>query len=137
MQGSGLVVPCGTFWYQTFEAAGCDAGVSGNGLAKTFGRVEFKAYCAHHRRLMPGCFEQPRVTEWMRQIGANKSQVDWLTDQVDAALACIQNFFATEQPEISSGVALFLKHSSFPPEVTRNIAAFAADDEARIWMHFG
>ena len=52
-------------------------------------------------------------------------------------MANIQKFFEQTKPEISSAVALYLKHTEFPLEVTRNIAAFAATDDAHIWMRFG
>ena len=73
-----------------------------------------KAYSPHHRRFRPGRF-----------------------DQLDEAMANIQKFFEQTKPEISSAVALYLKHTEFPLEVTRNIAAFAATDDAHIWMRFG
>ena len=110
--GSGC--PLRDVWYQTFEATEYDALLSGNGGSKTFGRVEMKVYSAHHRRFRPGRF-----------------------DQLDEAMANIQKFFEQTKPEISSAVALYLKHTEFPLEVTRNIAAFAATDDAHIWMRFG
>ena len=133
----GAGCPLRDVWYQTFEATEFDNICSGNGDSKTFGRLEFKAYRARYGRLRPECFEQPRVKEWLREIDADKSQVAWLVDQVDAAMTSIQNFFDEQQPQISSGVAIFLKHTEFPSEVTRNIGAFAADDDARVWMRFG
>ena len=51
-------------------------------------------------------------------------------------MSSIKKFFAQTKPEISSAVALYLKHTEFPLEVTRNIAAFAAEDSAHILVHF-
>ena len=108
----GAGVPLRCFWYEIFEATEFNRGCSGNGDSKSFGRLELKAYSAHHRR-SPGF------------------------DQLDKAMANIQKFFEQTKPEISSAVALYLKHTEFPLEVTRNIAAFAATDDAHIWMRFG
>ena len=96
-----------------------------------------KAYSANYQRLKPGCFDHPIVTEWMRKVGADKSECQWMTDQVDEAVNNIEKFFAQNKPEISSAVALYLKHTEFPLEVTRNIAAFAAEDSTRVLVHFG
>ena len=133
----GAGVPLRCFWYEIFEATEFDRGCSGNGGSKSFGRLELKAYSAHHRRLRLECFEDPEVKNWMRRVGADRSECQWLADQVDKAMSSIEKFFAQTKPEISSAVALYLKHTGFPPEVTRNIAAFAADDDARVLVWFG
>ena len=132
----GAGVPLRDFWYEIFEATKFDNGLSGNGDSKSFGRLEMKAYSARYRRLRPGCFEHSKVTDWMRRVGTDTSQCQWLADQVDTAMSNIKNFFAQTKPEISSAVALYLKHTEFPLEVTRNIAAFAAEDSAHILVHF-
>ena len=133
----GAGVPLRDFWYEIFEATKFDNGLSGNGDSKSFGRLEMKAYSANHHRLKPGSFEHPCVTDWMRKVGADKSECQWMTDQVDEAMSNIQKFFEQTKPEISSAVALYLKHTGFPLEVTQNIAAFAAEDSARVLVHFG
>ena len=133
----GCGVPLRKFWYKILEATEFDNGCSGNGCKKSFGRLEMKAYSANYHRLKPGCFERPCVTRWMRKVGADKSECQWMTDQVDEAMSNIQKFFEQTKPEISSAVALYLKHTEFPLEVTRNIAAFAAEDSARVLVHFG
>ena len=132
----GCGCPLRHLWYQAFEATEYDScGISGIGGSKIFGRLEFKAYSAHHHRLKPPW--DRKITEWLRRVGAEAHECQWLVDQVDEAMTSIQNFFAARQPQISSGVALYLSSSNFPPEVTRIIASFAADDEARIFMYFG
>lgn len=133
--GSG--VPLRRFWYKIFEAAKFDNVCSGNGEHKSFGRLEMKAYSANYRRLLPGCFEQTKMADWMRKVGANRSECAWMTDQVHEAVSSIQEFFEQTKPEISSAVALYLKHTEFPLEVTRNIAAFASEDDARVLVRFG
>ena len=128
--------PLRRIWYEIFEATEFDYGYSGNGGYKSFGRLEMKAYSANYRRLLPGCFET-KMAKWMRKVGANRSECAWMTDQVEEAVSSIEMFFEQTKPEISSAVALYLKHMEFPLEVTRNIAAFASEDEARVLVHFG
>ena len=99
--------------------------------------MEMKAYSANYRRLLPGRFEQTEMVDWMRKVGANRSECAWMTDQVEEAVSSIEKFFEQTKPEISSAVALYLKHTEFPLEVTRNIAAFASEDEARVLVRFG
>ena len=91
-------VPLRDFWYKIFEATEFDNGLSGNGGSKSFGRLEMKAYSANHRRLRQGCFEHSCVTDWMRKVGAEKSECQWMTDQVDEAMSNIQKFFEQTKP---------------------------------------
>ena len=133
----GAGIPLRHFWYEIFEATDFDNGCSGNGESKIFGRLEMKAYSANYRRLLPGCFEQTKMAKLMRKVGANRSECAWMTDQVEEAVSSIEMFFEQTKPEISSAVALYLKHTEFPLEVTRNIAAFASEDDARVLVRFG
>ena len=133
----GAGVPLRDFWYKILEATEFDNGCSGNGGKKSFGRLEMKAYSANHQSLKPGCFEKTAIKMWMHLQETNASECQWMTDQVDEAVNNIEKFFAQNKPEISSAVALYLKHTEFPLEVTRNIAAFAADDSARVLVRFG